>query len=310
MTTGEPRSSATVFPAMGPSRFADFGRFMIVNAEARARFAVADEVLGYSVFDALRGAEDDYDEVAQVASFVTSLALVEWSGKSSPEPAGYCAGVSFGKMAAAAHAGVLPFDAAVRLVAETARCERDYFAGRHSDIVTHSFVKVPRETLDQLLAELTDADEWFEISSYLDHDLYMVSLHERALAGFKERIGAVGGYSLYTMRPPAHASLFGPLRDRIEQEILPGYELSDPRIPIVSDQDGSLVRTAGQAREWILGGYVRPMRWPGIVDTLVAQGVERISVVGRDRLLRRLRCTVDNFATTTIAPESALRPVS
>lgn len=310
MTTGEPRSSATVFPAMGPSRFADFGRFMIVNAEARARFAVADEVLGYSVFDALRGSEDDYDEVAQVASFVTSLALVEWSGKSRPEQAGYCAGVSFGKMAAAAHAGVLPFEEAVRLVAETARCERDHFAEQHSDIVTHSFVKVPRETLDQLLAELADADEWFEISSYLDHDLYMVSLHERALAGFKERIGAVGGYSLYTMRPPAHASIFGPLRDRIDQEILPGYELSDPRIPIVSDQDGSLVRTAEQAREWILGGYVRPMRWPGIVDTLAAQGVERISVVGRDRLLRRLRCTVDNFATTTIAPESALRPVS
>jgi [acyl-carrier-protein] S-malonyltransferase len=294
---------------MGPSRFADFGRFMIVNAEARERFAVADEVLGYSVFDALRESDDDYAEVAQVTSFVTSLALVEWDRKSRPERDGYCAGVSFGKMAAATHAGVLPFDRAVRLVAETARCERDYFTEQHGDIVTHSFVKVPRETLDELLAELTAADEWFEISSYLDHDLYMVSLSERALDGFKERIGAAGGYSLYTMRPPAHASIFGPLRDRID-EILRDHEFSDPGIPIVSDQDGTLVTTAEQAREWILGGYVHPMRWPGIVDTLAAQGVERISVVGRDRLLRRLKCTVDNFATTTIAPESALRPIS
>ncbi|MFI9273478.1 ACP S-malonyltransferase [Kitasatospora sp. NPDC052896] len=292
---------------MGPSRFADFGRFMVVNAAARSRFAVADEVLGYSVFDALRESEDDYAEVAQVTSFVVSLALVEWSGQSGES---HCAGVSFGKMAAAAHAGVLPFEEAVRLVAETARCERDYFAEQHTDIVTHSFVKVPADTLDTLLAELTDAGEWFEISSYMDRDMFMVSLSERALEGFKRRIGEAGGYSLYTMRPPAHAGIFGELRERIDREVLSGYQLRDPVLPIVSDQDGSLVNSAEQARDWILGGFTRPMRWPGVVDTLAAQGVRRISIVGRDRLLRRLKCTVENFSTATIAPESALRPAS
>ncbi|MEY9969380.1 [acyl-carrier-protein] S-malonyltransferase [Streptacidiphilus sp. MAP12-16] len=308
MTTDEPGSSAIVFPAMGPSRFADFGKFMLVNAAARRRFAVADEALGYSVFDALRQSEDDYAEVAQIASFVTALALADWAEESHPETPHLCAGVSFGKMAAAAYAGVLPFDEAVRMVAEVARGERDYFAEHHRDIVTHSFVKVPRETLDELLAELDTADEWYEISSYLDRDLYMVSLNERALDGFKKRIGAVGGYSLYTMRPPAHASIFEPLRDRLDQEVLSRYRFRDPVLPIVSDQDGSLVESAEQARDWILGGFVRPMRWPGIVDTLTGQGVDRIRIVGRDRLLRRLKCTVDNLSTTTTAPESALRP--
>ncbi|MEY9943056.1 [acyl-carrier-protein] S-malonyltransferase [Kitasatospora sp. GAS1066B] len=310
MTTGEPGSNAIVFPAMGPSRFADFGRFMVVNRQARKLFGIADEVLGYRVFDALRQSEDDYAEVAQVTSFVASLALVEWSGPELPGPVGHCAGVSFGKMAAAAHAGVLPFEEAVRLVAEMARCEHEYFTEQHSDIVTHSFVKVGSDTLDELLAELAAADEWYEISSYMDRDMYMVSLNERALDGFKQRIGAVGGYSLYTMRPPAHASIFGPLRERVDQQLLSGYRLRDPLLPIVSDQDGSLVTTAEQARDWILGGFTRPMRWPGVVDTLVGQGVRRISIVGRDRLLRRLKCTVDNFATTTIAPESALKPRS
>ncbi|WP_042389067.1 hypothetical protein [Streptacidiphilus melanogenes] len=307
MTIGEPGGDAVVFPAMGPSRFADFGRFMVVDATARKLFAVADEVLGYRVFDELRASEDDYAEVAQVTSFVASLALVEWAGLSGET---HCAGVSFGKMAAAAHAGVLPFEEAVRLVAETARCERDYFAERHTDIVTHSFVKVTAETLDTLLAELADAGEWYEISSYLDRDMFMVSLSEGALTGFKRRITETGGYSLYTMRPPAHAGIFGELRERVDREVLNGYRLCDPRLPIVSDQDGSLVTSAEQARAWILGGITRPMRWPGVVDTLAAEGVRRISVVGRDRLLRRLKCTVENFTTTTVAPESALRPRS
>lgn len=310
MTTGDPGSNAIVFPAMGPSRFADFGRFMVVNSPARKLFHAADEVLGYRVFDALRESEDDYAEVAQVASFVVSLALVEWGAAQLHGPVTHCAGVSFGKMAAAAYAGALPFEEAVRLVAESARCERDYFAEQQGDIVTHSFVKVGPETLQTLLAELSEAGEWSEISSYMDRDMYMVSLNERALEGFKQRIGEVGGYSLYTMRPPAHASVFAPLRERIEQDVLSGYRLCDPLLPIVSDQDGSLVTTAEQAREWILGGFTRPMRWPGVVDTLVEQGVRRISIVGRDRLLRRLKCTVENFATTTIAPESALKPSS
>ncbi|MFJ1709108.1 ACP S-malonyltransferase [Kitasatospora sp. NPDC088346] len=311
MTTGEPGSSAIVFPAMGPSRFADFSRFMVANAAARERFAVADEVLGHSVFDALRASDDDYSEVAQVTSFVTSLALVDWGLATGRQaPADYCAGVSFGKLAAAAHAGVLPFEEAVRLVAESARCERDYFAEHHSDIVTHSFVKIGPEQLDELLAGLAADGEWYELSSHLDHDLYMVSLSERALDGFRKRIGAAGGYSLYTMRPPAHASVFGPLRDRIERDVLSGHRLRDPRLPIVSDQDGSLVESAEQAAEWILGGFVRPMRWPGIVDTLAGRGVDRIAIVGRDRLLRRLKCTVDNFTTSTLAPESALRPAA
>ena len=297
--------NAIIFPAMGPSRFADFGRFMVVNAAARERFAVADDILGYRVFDALRAADDDdYTEVAQIASFVAALALAEWSGGAG----GYCAGVSFGKMAAAAHAGVLPFDEALRLVAESARCEREYFAEHHTDVVTQSFVKVGRDTLGELLDELAAAGEWFEISSYLDRDMYMVSLRERALEGFKKRIGAVGGYSLYTMRPPAHASVFGPLRDRIDQRVLSRHRLRDPVLPIVSDQDGSLVKTAEQARDWILGGFVRPMRWPAVVDALVRRGVEQISIVGRDRLLSRLKCTTGSFATTVVTPESALRP--
>lgn len=308
MTTGEPGSSAIVFPAMGPSRFADFGRFMVVNRQARKRFAIADEVLGYRIFDALRQSEDDYAEVAQITSFVASLALVEWGGAQLPGPVDHCAGVSFGKMAAAAHAGVLPFEECVLLVAELARCEREYFAEQHTGIVTHSFVKVGPAALDELLAELAVADEWFEISSYLDHDMHMVSLDERALEGFKQRIGAVGGYSLYTMRPPAHAAIFAPLRERIDQEVLGGHRLRDPLLPIVSDQDGSLVTTAEQAREWILGGYTRPMRWPGVVDTLVAQGVRRIAIVGRDRLLRRLKCTTESLTALTLAPESALKP--
>ncbi|MEU9047905.1 MULTISPECIES: ACP S-malonyltransferase [unclassified Kitasatospora] len=311
MTTGEPGSNALVFPAMGPSRFADFGRFMVVNAAARKYFAAADEVLGHSVFDALRDSDDDYSETAQVASFVASLALVEWGlATGRQEPADYCAGVSFGKSAAAAHAGVLPFEEAVSLVAETARCEAAYFTEHHRDIVTHSFVKIGPELLDELLAELADAGEWYEVSSRLDHDLCMVSLSERALDGFKRRIGDSGGYSLYTMRPPAHASIFGPLRDRVEQDVLARYRLRDPRVPIVSDQDGSLVESASQASAWLLGGFVRPMNWPGVVATLADLGVDRITIVGRDRLLRRLRCTVDNFTTSTLAPETALTPAA
>ena len=46
--------TALVFPGMGPSPFAEVGKFMLANPLARELFAEADEVLGYSLVDRFR----------------------------------------------------------------------------------------------------------------------------------------------------------------------------------------------------------------------------------------------------------------
>ncbi|MBP2708506.1 ACP S-malonyltransferase [Microbispora sp. RL4-1S] len=285
-------TAAIVFPALSPVRRNDLGTFLMIHPIARRLLAEADDALGYHLADALADApeDDDYAEPVQVAVLVACLALAEWAEERLGAAPEFCVGPSFGERAALAYTGALPFADTVRLVDEIARVERRYFAAEHRDVVTHSFVRVPDERLGPLLAGL----EWHDISGRLDADFHMVSLREAELAGFKAAISEAGGYSLYTMRPPAHASAFTGIRARME-EVYARHTLSAPRMPVVSYQDGAVLTGPGELRACLLDGFVRPIRWIDTVRSLRELGVDRLWVTGPDAMFSRLRTTAANF---------------
>lgn len=285
-------SGALVFPALSPVRRKDLGKFLLIHPCARERLAEADDALGYRLVDALADApaDDDYAEPVQVAVLVACLALAEWAQTRLGADPAYCVGPSFGERAVLAYTGALPFGETVRLVDEIARTEREYFAVEHRDVVTHSFTRVPVERLEELLDDLA----WHDISGRMDTDFHMVSLREAELDAFKHAIGEAGGYSLYTMRPPAHASLFTGVRERMA-EVYARYDLRAPRVPILSYQDGALLTEPEALRTALLDGFVRPIDWLATVAALRERGVDRLWVAGPDAMFSRLRTTVDNF---------------
>ncbi|MFE0176334.1 ACP S-malonyltransferase [Streptomyces sp. NPDC059002] len=300
--------TALVFPGMGPASFADVGRFMVVNRYARELVAVADEALGYSLVDTFRQAEGDYSEAAQVAFFVNCLASAAWARDHLGVEPDVIAGPSFGEKAAIAYCGALPMADAVRLTAQIARCLDDYFAHEHRDIVTLSFVRTPQERLDEIRAELDEAGEWHEISCHVDEGFYMISLAEHRVEWLQDRLRAIGGLPLYTMRPPMHASAFGPLRDKAEREVLGAYTFADPKLPVVADQDGTLLRTGEELRTMLLDSFVRPMNWPSVTTSLKDLGVRRLCVAGPDSLFGRVPCTTGNFEVVAAHPRLAMTP--
>ncbi|MCT2585122.1 ACP S-malonyltransferase [Actinophytocola gossypii] len=303
----ERTGTAVVFPGMGPTAFADVGRFMLTNAHARELTSVADDVLGYSLLDRFR-AGGDYSEAAQVAFLVNCLALARWAEDEYGVTPDFCVGPSFGEKPLVGHVGALPVPDTIRLTARLARCLEEYFATEHQDVVTHSFVRTPEPVLRELLAELDARGEWYDISCYVDDDFYMVSLREGSLDRLTTRLRAAGGMSLYTMRPPMHSAAFGPLRDRIAAEVLDGLAFADPRVPVVADQDGSLVTTGAGVATMLLDSVVRPLRWPDVVASLVERGVGTVYVCGPDRLFGRVPATTRHVEVVAVNPRSAMRP--
>ncbi|GAA4236120.1 [acyl-carrier-protein] S-malonyltransferase [Streptosporangium album] len=307
--TGEFRAeTAFVFPGMGPSNFADVGRFMVINPFARRLVAVADERLGYSLVDRFRETEGDYSEFAQVAFLVNCVALAQWAEHALGVEPDVCTGPSFGEKAATAYTGALPLSEAVWMTARLARCMDEYFSREHRDVVTHSFVRAHADRLGELLAELDDRGEWYDISCYIDDDFFMLSLRERNLEWLERRLRGMGAMSLYTMRPPMHSSAFGPLRRKAEDEVFGRLEFSDPRLPVIADQDGSVVTTAEGMRTMLLDGFVRPLRWPDVVASMKRLGVTKVCVSGPDSLFGRVGCTRRNFEVVAVNPRLALRP--
>jgi [acyl-carrier-protein] S-malonyltransferase len=305
-------NTALVFPGMGPTRFAEVGRFLIANPGARRLLSRAGEVLGYDVVDRFADAGDagdDYDEAAQVAFLVTCLALAEWAQAELGVRPDLCAGPSFGAKTVTGFTGALCFEDTVLLTARLARIIDAYIAAAHPDVVTLSFVRAPMSRLGPILSELTDQGEWYDLACEVDDGFYLLNLREHRAQWLAERLRAAGALPLYTMRPPMHSRLFQGLRDQVEREVLPAFSFADPAVPIVSDQTGAVLRSAAEVRALLLDGLLWPVRWPGVTAAFSAASVSRVVVAGPDSMFGRVDCVTRNFEVLAVDHRLAMRPV-
>ncbi|MEW1550450.1 ACP S-malonyltransferase [Streptomyces tsukubensis] len=305
--------SAIVFPGIGPVRAADSARFLTAHPVARRLVAEADRVLGYSLIDRYReaearGAGGAFPEPARIAYLVGCLALAEWAVTERGVRPAVCAGASFGGTPAAVQCGALSFGDAVLVTAEWGRRAEAFFAREHRDVVTQSFARVPAEVLAEIRGELDAGGEWNEVACQVDHDFHMLSVREGVLDRLQDRLRAAGGLPLYVMRPPMHSPLFGALREEMAAEVMAGVPFGDPRVPLVSDHDGSLVETAAGVRELLLDAAVRPVRWPLVVGTLRSLGVRQAHVTGEDALWGRVEIMTGAFEVVAVKPQTAMRP--
>lgn len=291
-----------VFPGMGPSGYGDLGKFLASSPHARRLRRTADAVLGYPLMDRYRAAGSDYSEYSQIAFLISCLALIEKAGETLDSEPVACAGPSFGGKAAVAYSAALPVGETILLAARLARCEEKYFAAEHRDVVTQSIARTPGPVLAEILDSMTRRNEWHDISCHIDEDFFMVSMREASRDVFLKEVRAAGGLPLYAMRPPMHSSAFGALRRKAEDEILGDLPLSDPRLPVIADHDGSVVTTADGVRAMLLDSFVKPVRWPGVVQAMKDLEIAKVYIPGPDSLFGRVRCTTQNFAVVPIKP--------
>ncbi|MGM1059252.1 ACP S-malonyltransferase [Saccharothrix sp. Mg75] len=297
-------ADAVLFPGMGPSRAGELGRFLVIDPYARPLLAAADDALGSPLLDGLHEAGDEYGEHTQVAFVLASLALAERAEAEHGLRPVVCGGSSFGERAAVVRCGALPLGELVRLVAAAARVEQDYFTAHHRDLVTQIVVRTPPDALEAALQGIEH-----DVSGRFDTEVHLVTLAEDDLAGFTGRVRAAGGYALTTMRPAAHSRLLGALRDRMAEEVFAGVDFRDPVLPLVSAQDGELVRTGAGVASVLLESTVNAVRLPALVDRLGGLGVGRVLVSGPDHLLHRLPSLARGFTLLRADVKGALKPV-
>ncbi|RJQ83719.1 acyltransferase domain-containing protein [Amycolatopsis panacis] len=288
---------------MGPARAGELGRFLVIDPLARRRVAVADEALGYRLVDRLREAGDEYTEYLQIAFVLASLALAERAEAEHGLTPVVCGGSSFGERAAVVRSGALPLAELVRLVAGIARCEQEYFTTRHQDLVSQFVVRLPEECLPELLDGMVH-----DVSGRFDPDVHLITLAEADLDEFIRRVRAAGGYALTTMRPAAHSPRLTGLRDRLADEVFGRYSFRDPELPVVSDQDGALLRTGEAVASLLLESTVTMVRLPELAARFARLGVRRTLVPGPDHLLHRLPGLAGQTELLRADVKEALKP--
>lgn len=265
--------TAFVFPGQGsqePEMVAPFADAWPAVEEAVEE--LADDRLRTLLFDAdaatLRSPEN-----TQQAVLTTGLAVQRAvRARTGVEPA-LVAGHSLGHVTAAAAASAIPAEEAISLVAERgrlmARAERE--AGPGTMVAVN--LAAP-----EAVEEVVEDHESVSVAGYNSPNQTVISGPTAAVRRAAETVEATVDRARTTeldVGSAFHSPVMEPAVEPFEAA-LAETTLVDPDVPVVSDVTGECYRDSAVARADLRRQLTSPIRWTAVVETLVANGIDRV----------------------------------
>jgi [acyl-carrier-protein] S-malonyltransferase len=285
--------TAFLFPGQGAQAV---GMGQSVSAEvpaARALFDRASDVLGYDLYKlCTEGPAEKLDTTdhSQPALFVASLAALEQLKQSSPDVvdrSAAAAGLSLGEYTALVFAGVMDFEAGLRVVQERGRAMQDASEADHGGMV--SILGLQREQIEKLCDEAR-GDWTLEIANLLCPGNIVVSGNIGACHRVAELATAAGAMKVIPLAVAGafHTTLMQPAVERL-REALADVPLQKPRIPVVSNVDARPHDDPEEIRERLIMQVCSPVRWEDSMRYLLdEQGIMQFYEIGPGRVLTGL----------------------
>lgn len=275
---------AFVFPGQG-AQFVGMGKDLYENnAECRAMFEQANEILGFRITDLMfSGTPEDLKQtkVTQPAVFLHSVILAKAIGEKF-QPS-MVAGHSLGEFSALVAAGAMKFEDGLRLVAARANAMQKACELQPSTMA--AVLKLDDATVEKICAEI---DEVVVAANYNCPGQLVISGSiagvEKAMEKVKELRGravplAVGGAFHSPLMEPARVELAAAIeRTEIVAPICPVYQnvcampISDPAV----------------IKQNLIAQLTAPVRWTASVQNMIKDGAEEFVEVGPGTVLQGL----------------------
>jgi [acyl-carrier-protein] S-malonyltransferase len=261
-------------PGMG-SAFADHPAWSVV--------AQASDATGRDVAHLLLEANaDELVETrnAQLGTFVHSMVVLEALRSRGVEPAAV-AGHSLGELSALCAAGVLPFEDAVRLVAERGEAMQVCCTTRKGTMAAVLGLDEPQVT---------------EVCAAVDGDLWVANINapgQVVIAGDPAAIDAAAAVAKEAgakrvmpldVSGAFHTPFMAPAGERLAAAIADA-SFADARIPVAANVDGAIHPVAREWPDLLERQLTSPVRWTACVQSLLGEGATTFVEVGPGAVL-------------------------
>ena len=288
---------AFLFPGQGAQSVGMGRELSATLPAAKELYDRASAILDYDLAKVcFNGPTEELDSTvySQPALFVTSLAAVEKLRHENPDlldACQACAGLSLGEYTAMVFAGVMDFEAALKVVQRRGEAMQEASDATPSGMV--SILGLDREKVDEVVS-LARGDDILQVANLLCPGNIAVSganaACERA-ADIATEAGAMKAIPL-AVAGAFHTPIMQSAVEKLTAA-LANVPMSEPRIPVVSNVDAKPHSDPEEIRDLLIRQVVSPVYWEDSIRYLMDQGHDEFYEVGPGRVLRGLLRRID-----------------
>ena len=279
---------AYVFPGQG-AQFSGMGKDLYeTNAEAKALFDKANEILGFNITEIMfSGTADELKQtkVTQPAVFLHSVILAKVM---NIQPAAV-AGHSLGEFSALVAAGALSFEDGLRLVAKRAMAMQKCCESQPGGMA--AILNLDDAVVEQVCAEI---DGVVVAANYNCPGQLVISGADEAVNEACTKLKEAGAKR--ALRLPVGGAFHSPLMEAARAELeqaIAEVEFNIPVCPIYQNVDAMPHTDAESIKANLIAQLTAPVRWTQIAKNMIADGVEAFTELGPGNVLQGLIKKVD-----------------
>lgn len=287
---------AYVFPGQG-AQFVGIGKDLYDNnAEARALFEKANEILGFRITDLMfAGTPEDLKQtkVTQPAIFLHSVILAKALGADfKPD---MVAGHSLGEFSALVAAGAQTFEDGLRLVAARAMAMQK--ACEITPSTMAAVIALPDETVEQICEGI---DGLVVCANYNCPGQIVISGEKTAIEAACEQLKAAGAKRALIL--PVGGAFHSPCMEPARAELAEAIEhttVSEPMCPVYQNVDAKPHTDPAEIKANLIAQLTAPVRWTQTIRNMIADGATEFVELGPGKVLQGLISKIDRNVTVS-----------
>lgn len=288
---------AFVFPGQG-AQFPGMGKELYENnAEAKALFDKANDILGFEITKIMfEGTADELKQtkVTQPAVFLHSVITAICLGdKFQPDMVG---GHSLGEFSALVAAGALSFEDGLRLVSARAQAMQKACEAQPSTMA--AIIGLPDDAVEQICAEVSAEGGVCVPANYNNPGQLVISGNVEAITAACEKLKAAGAKRALPLAVGGafHSPLMQPAKDEL-QAAIEKTAFATPKCPVYQNVDGRPHTDPEEIKQNLIAQLTSSVRWTQCVQSMIADGATDFTECGPGKALQGMIAKISKEVT-------------